>query len=60
MKNSNEDETSKLDLSTNDGKMISEINLDIEKQARFCENNKDDKITETISTDGNIFGSIKS
>lgn len=60
MKNSNDDEASKLDLSTYDGKIISEINLDIEKQAKFCENIKDDKITETISTDGNIFGSIKS
>jgi hypothetical protein len=60
MKNSNDDEESKLDLSTYDGKIISEINLDIEKQAKFCENIKDDKMTETISTDGNIFGSIKS
>ena len=58
MKNSNDDEASKLDLSTNDGKVISDINLDIEKQSKYCENNKDDKIIETISTDGNIFGSI--
>jgi hypothetical protein len=33
MKNSNDDEASKFDLSTFDGKIISEINLDIEKQA---------------------------
>ena len=31
MKNSNDDDASKFDLSTYDGKIISEINLDIEK-----------------------------
>ena len=57
--NKDEDENSKLDISTNDGKMVQEINSDIEKQVR-SENKKDDKIIETISTDGNIFGSVNS
>lgn len=55
--NKDEDENSKLDISTNDGKIMQDINSDIEKQIRI-EDKKDDKIIETISTDGNIFGSV--
>ena len=47
--NKDEDENSKLDISTNDGKMVQEINSDIEKQVR-SEIKKDDNYLYRIDS----------